>query len=649
MISLSGTPVAELSVVKVNGDGTIVPAQLLSRESRSGRKLETWSVSEPPINVLLEYTSVRSPAAMKVGIRAANRSSEKASACIALEASLKYTVDRATLFDFTKSPYVEFQYDRETGIASTSWKAETDQNFRAGLYGFPNRRTIYNAWGTVDLCNPQGAGDPMSSTLYLPVVSLFEQGKGGLVAWCDPRSAFGFDGNARRLRLQHTFFLPAGEGAEDTGFEPGDGTGPWPYEVYFGYSKYPSWDQLYADFFMPSVPDLRGGKPAKSDPGMVALQRLTEDYVPIFRRLGIKCTGGVSITYQHTDGPTLEEVEWGRKLGVESFAKDGTIAMLIELDVSPVPFWEPMWVWERYKSSLVKHKDGTEWISGQGKYGNPSLILPYGRDRLKAMRELFDGPFGGFYTDLYLSTVGSDWGHPVDALPFYPMQRAFYEYLGAIGQETKTRGLLHVVNAPHPSCLVGKYADWMTFDTDAPIWLWCRAYGEMTGINVQFWTNLQGTIPKLRSSMSDALAYGIVTGPYVIFGYLLPGNTPIPDADKEPMLALYERHYRVAYEVGRAKLVKGTTTAGRPGPILYYKGAAGSAYITVQNTSRVARDMAVPLDIGVLGLDRRQALKLSVWDIDSDTGKERALDPDARTHTLRVQPGMTSVIRIRPV
>lgn len=647
ILSTTAGPVANLAVVVLHGDGSRTPARLQSRVVSRGLSTETWSLDQPAVDVILQYTSIRSIPATRITMHAVNRSEDKASACIAIEAALKQSVNRAILFDFTKAPYVEFAF-ADKGMTGASWKAETDLNAQMGLYGYPNRPRVYNSWGTVQLCNPLGSADLMHSTLYLPIVSLYDERSGGLVAWCDPRSHIGFDGNRERLRLQHMFFLPPGKGSVDSGFEPGDGTGPWPYVLYLGYSEKPTWDSLYSGFFMATSPDLRGGVRAKSEPGMVALPRLTEGYVPIFKRLGIKYTGGESVSFSYPDGITPEEIRWGLDSGIYNWAQDGTIGMATDLEKSPVPIWEPQWIMERYESSLIKDSKGeTEWC-WQGKFANPSPSFPFGRDRLAAVKELFKQPFGGFYIDLYLSGAGADWAHPVDAMPFYPMNRAYYEYMGAIATETRKLGLFYNINAPHPSNLAGKFADWMTFDTDAPIWLWCRAYGELTGINVQFWTNLQDTVPKLRASLSDALAYGIITGPYVVFGYLLPGNTPISDADKQELIALYERHYRIAYEVGRAKLVKGTSTGGRPGPFIYYRGKDRNGYITVQNSSSAAREIAVPLELDALGMSPGGGVKLSVWDIDSGMSRERVVQPESRSTTIRVEPGMTSVIRIRP-
>lgn len=647
VMTVHNSPVAQLTVVQVKDDGSSIPAELRTRKRRRATVTETWALSKPAVDVVLSYSCLSSVPATRISLRVVNRTASRASVCLAVEASLRYHVSRTILFDFTKSPYVQFSYDSKAGITAPSWTATSDQNYRAGLYGFPNRATIYNSWGPPEFCNPLDSAKKMYATLYLPIVSLYNESSGGLVAWCDPRSHIGFDGDGRRLRLQHTFYLPAGKGSQDAGFEPGDGTGPWPYNIYFAYSRKPTWDLLYSRFFMATAPDLRSGNKAMAQPGMVTLQRLTDAYLPLFRRLGIKYTGGVSTTYAYVDGPTLEEMRWARDEGVESFAKDETIAMLIELKNSPVPYWEPRWVWERYKSSVVKDKNLQDVTSGQGKYGNTSPRFPFGRDRLQAMIELFDQGYGAFYTDLYLSTVAEDWGHPIGALPFYPMQRAFYEYLGAIAKETRKRGMLSVINAPHPSCLVGKDADWMTFDTDAPIWLWCRSYGDMTGIHVQVWTNLQDTVPKLRRSISDALAFGIITGPYTTFGYLLPGQTPIPEADKEKLISLYERHYRLAYDIGGAKLVKGGTTGGRPGPLLYYKAADGKAYITVQNLGDRTREMVVPLELTALGLAHHGKLLGAVWDIDGGLGQERELDPHTLTQKLTVKPGMTSVLVLR--
>jgi len=641
VMTASGVPVAQMSVVKVSGHGS-APARLVSRRNTGATVTETWSLDEPAVDIVLQYRSVASIPATKVKLKAVNRQNVKAAVCVAVEWRLLYDVNKAILFDFTKAPYVELAY-KEKGMSGASWKAEKDLNAQMGLYGYPNRNTIYNCWGTTDLCNPLDATDYMYSTLYLPIVSLYNSRTGGLVAWCDPRSPMGFDGDHKRLRLQHTFFLSGQKGSTDAGFEPGDGTGPWPYIFFFGYSSKPTWDLLYSRFYMANAPDLRGGTKSRFGPGLIVSFRASEEWIPIVKRLRITNVNGVSVTYSYPDDVTAEEMKWAKARGITYFAQEGTIGMTIDTEKSPIPIWEPQWVMERYESSLMKDKAGKDQWCWQGKYANPSPRFPFGRDRLAAMKEILDMPVSGFYVDLYLSHAGSDWAHPIDAMPFYPMSRAFYEYLSAIAKETRKKGLLFNINAPHPSNLVGKYADSQTFDTDAPIWLMTRAYGDLTGISSQYWTNLQDTVPKLRQSMSDCLLYGILTGPYVISSYLLPSSTVWPDDQKQAMLDLYERHYRLCWQIGRARLVKGTSTDGRPGPFIYYRGADGTCYITVQNLSQQRRTFDVPLELEALGLRGVSGLRCAVWDIDKGLGPAVPIGR-AASHKVSVAPGMTSVL-----
>jgi len=662
VLTVQGTPVAELAVVKVGGDGSSVPARLKSRQTSGAKVTETWSLADQAIDVVLDYASVPAPPATKINLKAINRTAAKAAACVAVELRLKYPVNRAILFDFTKAPYVELAYHKD-GMTSLSPRGEKDLNFQNGLYGFPNRRTIYNAWGTTDLCNPPDAKTPfrrsgvpaakegttaMHSTLYLPIISLGDADKGGLVAWCDPRTPTGFDGNRERLRLQHTFYLPARKGAVDDGFEPGDGTGPWPYMVYLAYAKKPTWDLLYSTY-LATAPDLRGGTKSRFEAGIINLMDpRREGVLPLCKRLGIKYTGALSVSTSDPDDITPEGIAVVKRHGVSVCAHDGTIGMAIELDKSPVPPFEPQWAVERYKSSLIKDKAGKKQGCWNGKFANPSPRFPFGRDRLQAVKELLRLPVGGFYIDLFLSTAAADWAHPTDALPFYPMQRAYYEYLSAVAQETRKRGQLFIINAPHPSCLVGKYADVMTFDTDMPIWLMGRAYGDLTGISVQFWTNLQDSVPKLKKSMSDALAYGVITGPYVQGNYLLPDSSQLRPDQKEAMLKLYERHYRLAYEIGRARLVKGSSTDGRPGPFLYYRGRNGTGYVTVQNLAEKTKEFEVPLELQALGLDKAAGLSRVLWDINSGMGGAKRLEGQVSSIKLPVEPGLTSVIVLKP-
>ncbi len=646
ILKTGGAEQAELAVVRVMDDGTSVPARLQSRTIKAGKVREVWALDTPAIDTVLEYTPLPSLGATKIHLIAVNRSSAKAHACIALQLIPKYTVDRAIEFDFTKAPYVEFAFG-DKGISGASWKAEKDLNAQKGLYGFPNRGTVFDCWGTAELCNPLSAKDSMCSTLYLPIVSLYNDKTGGLVAWCDPRSPIGFDGNHEHLRLQHTFFLPAGKGTEDKGFNPGDGTGPWPYDLYIAYSSHPTWDKLYAAY-MQTAPDLRDGRPAKAGPGIVALVRATDDYLPIFKRLGIKYTSGDSITYSDPDGVTLDEVKWARKHGVYYFAQDGTIGMASDLSKSPVPPWEPQWIVERYESSLIKDKNGnTEWC-WQGKFANPSPHFPFGRDRFAALKDLFKQPYGAFYIDLYLSSAGSDWAHPVDAMAFYLMQRAYYEYLSAVAKQTRKRGMFFNINAPQPSCLVGKYADWMTFDTDAPIWLMGHTYGALTGIPVQFWTNLQDTVPKLEKSLSEALAYGVISGPYSSFPSLLPTNTSLSPEVREELIDIYQRHYKLAYAIGMSQLVKGTTTDGKPGPFLYYRGKDGTGYITIQNFSDTRQTVTVPLELSALGFPPDRGARIALWDINRGLGSFASLKSGSTTEPVNVGAGLTSVIVLRP-
>lgn len=644
-LSAGAMPLADMSVVQVNSDGTTTHATLSSRKSSGSITSEIWRVQVPPLDVLVDYEPQRDVPSMRLRLRVNNRSSQKVSACIGVQFDLAYPVDRATLFDFTKAPYVELAFKKD-GMTGASWTAEQDLNTQMGLYGYPNRKTVYNCWGTVDLCNPLKAADPMASTLYIPAVSLYNAERGGLVVWSDPRSPFGFDGNHERLRVQHTFFLPAEKGAIDAGFEPGDGTGPWPYDFRVAYSQQPTWARLYTDF-MATVPDLRQGHPAHRDAQIVALPRLTEEYVPIFHRLGIKYTGGNSVTYSYPDGLTREEIEWGRANGIYNWAQDGTIGMASDLEKTPVPIYEPQWIMERYESSLIKNSKGeTEWC-WQGKFANPSPAFPFGRDRLAALKELFKDPYRAFYIDLYLSGSGSDWAHPVDAMPFYPMDRAYYEYLSQVARETRKRGYFANINAPHPSCLVGKYFDWMTFDTDAPIWLMCRAYGEMTGVSVQFWTNLQDTPARLRASLSDALMYGIITGPYVSFSSLLPSQAGLADKDKATMLDLYARHYRLAYEIGRSKLVYGESLDGRPGPLIYYLSPEGIGYVTVQNLGKARRLFKVTIPRELRSGSRGHRLQYTVWSVDTGLTPQKPL-PASSTVQVEVDAGMVSVIAVGP-
>ncbi|MCL5098996.1 MAG: hypothetical protein M1608_15970, partial [Candidatus Omnitrophica bacterium] len=582
VMRVAGEVVAETALLKVESDGADAPARLCSRTGAEGRVTEVWSLDNPSLDVQVEYSPEPSQSAVRVRLASVNRSSRKAAACVALELRLKQSVDRALLFDFTKAPYLEFAYGRN-GLLAASFTAEKDVNFQHGLYGYPNRRSLYNGWGTVELCNPPEAKDAMSSTLYLPIVSLFNEAQGGVVAWCDPCSPFGFDGNRDRLRLQHTFYLPAGEGTIDDGFEPGDGTGPWPYLLYLSYSSKPTWDELYARKYMPTSPDLRAGQKSRFKPGILGCVRTTEQSLPIERRLGMKIntalTGGLSVSYSSPDWNPRSEIEWAKSNGITYCALDGTIGMTIQVEKSQgIPSREPQWVTERYESSLIKDRSGrTQWC-WEGSFANPSPRFPFGRDRVEALKELFKLPVSGFWVDLFLTPGGSDWAHPVDAMPFYPLQRAYYEYLSAVANESRRRGLkLFAINAPWPSCLVGKYADCMTFDAYVSLSLMMRTYGELTGVSTHLLADFMGDTPPektpamVKKIISEAMAYGVINSPYGQIRFLLPDNQRLNDGQKEEVLAAYERHYRLAYKIGRARLVKGTTSDGHPGPFLYYR------------------------------------------------------------------------------
>lgn len=363
--------------------------------------------------------------------------------------------------------------ERERGVFE---EAQTKARWGTYVFGWSKEGLIE------DTLTGQLIPDPaVESQLYVPAVQVHNE-KGGVFMAVHPRVACGFEWGLQGMRIVRNFYVPAGERIDSYD----DGDGEVPFEFHLGLRRESSWVDLYDHHFYERYAELWPDLDETLDSyAMFSLHHteltdeLAERMVAAGGRGGMILHPNLFFTKDYNQNINHMDVELAHRHGLKLMLW-GNTRMTTDSNTR-APGYDPAFSEMVFESSLTKDAQGRTRKNWSGFSANPSPSTEFGQQTLERIFSWIDTyDLDGYFLDIYDDSIDVDWGRSYGRYPFYPIQTATIEFVKELHAGIKERGKILILNAPHPSLMVHRYADAIATDT-----------GHGTRAHTAFWYKLQ--------------------------------------------------------------------------------------------------------------------------------------------------------------